>query len=344
MPRFGVCKAEDALYQEFHLNKSIHNIRVVKEGESLGRKITHSEFTELRSEFLEKKKATEKQLEKALAKMQLKFEGNAYPLEAAKTGGRSSFCRPALRILNELLISGKSPHAIFDSLKNRHRAAGHDVSVCDNTEPTKGLVLADLNWLTKVKHLNWSEFYLPQERYDAALNAQNKDEGIRQTMANLNNPVVRHRVQLFVKTLREMNAFISSKYSAPVPNSVALEFVRDDFLGAKAKKDLQAFQKNRRNENEQAKKRAEELGLAGYRATRKVASILTTCAILSGKPKLITAKLIILYLLNSADQMLNTTWFLQGEHTIKTRLFALRTPGSIATRACGKNMYSILAV
>ena len=269
MPRYGVCKAEDALYREFHFAKSLHNLRVIKDGETSGRKINFEEFSNLHKKFSEKGSATANQLAKVFAIMGIRFEGNPYDIEKPKEGGRCSFCRPALRIFNEMLLSGKSPQEMMADLKGRARAKGHDVTIGQNSESTKGLVLADLNWLKKIDHLGWEGIYIPQERYDAALLAPTKDEGIGQAMANLNNPVVRHRLHLFIRTLREMNQFLKKQYQCNEPNQIAIEFIRDDFLSKEAKRELQKFQNARREENDKAKQEAAELGLEGFRAQRK---------------------------------------------------------------------------
>lgn len=269
IPRFGVCKAKDELYQKFHLLKSLHNLRVSKKGERTGRKINHQEFLRLYSKFQETGKATALQLSKSLNELDLIFEGQPYAIEPAKNSGRSSFCRPALRILNEMLLEGKTPAQMLVELKKRPRADGHNVQVSKNTDPTKGLTLGDLSWLEKIQGANWEGIYIPQERLDAALSEPSKDAGILKAMANLNNPVVRHRLQLFLKTLREMNEFVLKKYKSNA-DYIAIEFIRDDFLGPKAKKELQKFQSERRKENEHARKKAQELGNEGYNFRRKV--------------------------------------------------------------------------
>jgi CRISPR-associated endonuclease Csn1 len=273
MPRGGVCRASEPLVASFTFLKTLHNVRVRVLATGEGRRLNFQEFTHLARVFESKGKAKAKQLEKELVKLGLGFEGTPYDLEAARTSGRSAFCRPALRLLVELLRSGQPPAVFYELVLKRERAQGHAVTIEDNPNSQRGLITSDLRWLEKLalENRSWQDIYLPQERLNQCYEALDPDQAMRMAMAHLNNPVVRHRLYLFRDTLRIMNTFVRDALGQKDgPDRVVLEFVREDFLGEKAKKKLEDFQKEQRKRREQAKIHAAELGLTGREAILKM--------------------------------------------------------------------------
>lgn len=161
-------------------------------------------------------------------------------VESPRISGRSRYSRPALKIVRKLLLSGRSPHEAH--------ASEFDV-IGGNTVLTKGLVAEDLRFLHNMKGTTWENFYLPDESLAFVENAGvSADEKIRALIGRQNNPIVRHRLELFWKLLRELEG----KHGKP--DHIALEFVRDDFMGAEAKMKLFKFQSERRKAREEARK------------------------------------------------------------------------------------------
>ncbi len=160
-------------------------------------------------------------------------------VEPPRLTGRSRYSRPALKIVKRLLLSGKSPEAAHaDELE----------ALEGNTIKTKGLIAEDLRFLQKIKGVSWENFYLPDESLAFVENAGvSADEKIRALIGRQNNPIVRHRLELYWKLLRELEADHGK------PDHVALEFVRDDFMGKDAKKKLFIFQSERRKAREEAR-------------------------------------------------------------------------------------------
>ena len=161
-------------------------------------------------------------------------------VESPRITGRSRYSRPALKIVRKLLLSGKPPHEVHaDELE----------ALGGNTVLTKGLVAEDLRFLHNMKGTTWENFYLPDESLAFVENAGvSADEKIRALIGRQNNPIVRHRLELFWRLLRELE----KKHGKP--DHIALEFVRDDFMGAEAKMKLFKFQSERRKAREEARK------------------------------------------------------------------------------------------
>jgi CRISPR-associated endonuclease Csn1 len=193
-------------------------------------------------------KFTEKQLEKIIARCDgVSLLPNQTNVEPPRVSGRSRFSKPALRLVKKLILSGKSPEAL-------HADALAELN--GNSDPLRGLVPGDLQWLLNVRSsggaaATWANFYLPDESLSFVENAgQAADAKIRSLIGRQNNPVVRHRLETFWKLLREM------REEHGEPQHVAIEFVREDFMGPKAKMELARFQKERRDARAEARKEA----------------------------------------------------------------------------------------
>jgi len=94
-------------------------------------------------------------------------------------------------------------------------------------------------------------------------NSDNSSEAIRTLIGSQNDPIVRHRLSLFVERL----VYLKEKFGEP--ESVVLEFVREDFMGRKAKLEYNKFIKDRAAERAAARKEAAEAGacesVAGFK-------------------------------------------------------------------------------
>ncbi|MBI5775514.1 MAG: hypothetical protein HZA89_17475 [Verrucomicrobia bacterium] len=180
----------------------------------------------------------------------IKFGGHPLPGQHEEVaepsfGGRSRFCRPALEILKRLILSGDAPSVAYE--KEIARLSG-------NTDPLKGLVKDDLKFLLKMGN-TWEGIYIPNEKLDALQRADGEAaEKIRELIGSQNDPIVRHRLTLFAERLDKL----AEKFGPP--DYVALEFVRQDFMGRKAKIEYFSFQKKRAEERTKAREKAQTAG------------------------------------------------------------------------------------
>jgi CRISPR-associated endonuclease Csn1 len=172
-----------------------------------------------------------------------------------KTSGRSRFCRPALDIVGRLILSGKSP-AEFHA-EEMKRLGG-------NTDPRKGLVKEDLDFLLKMGE-SWAKIHVPDQQLDAILQlSEDPEAAVRTIIGQQNNPVVRHRLELFFKRL----CLLRERFGEP--ESVAVEFVREDFMGAEARSEYRAFVKRQTEKRAEAQAAAKKAKLKGKAAPLKL--------------------------------------------------------------------------
>ncbi len=169
---------------------------------------------------------------------------NQEVVESPRGSGRARFSKPALRIVRRLILSGNSPaEAHAEELA---KLAGH-------TDKLKGLVADDLAFLERItskggEQATWAGFYLPDESLSFVENAGNsKEQKIRALIGRQNNPIIRHRLETFWRLLQQLE-----ERHGP-PDFIALEFVREDFMGEKARLELAAFQKKRREARNEAR-------------------------------------------------------------------------------------------
>lgn len=159
-----------------------------------------------------------------------------------RTGGRSSFCRPALIIMIDILKNGKNPLEVDAS----------DYVSNNNTDPKKGTTLDEVRALLAQIGDSWESFHVKDDRDERKEQAQEfPDESIDNLLQCISNPVVRHRLGLFDAKLKAL----SKEHGTP--DYVAIELVRDDnssFLGKERKKVYNDAQKV----NEASKKIAKE--------------------------------------------------------------------------------------
>lgn len=174
-----------------------------------------------------------------------------------RLSGRSRFCRPALEILKRLILCGKRPSEFL-----REEIA----RLSRNRDPLKGLVESDLKFLADMAARNdtWEGICIPNQQLEAiAESADNPQEAIRRLIGQQKDPVVRHRLTMFHQRLCELG-----KATGTRPDSVVLEFVREDFMGKKAKLEYNSFIKKRAEERIKAREEAARVG-----ATEKSAGL-----------------------------------------------------------------------
>ena len=164
-----------------------------------------------------------------------------------KASGRARFCRPAAFILKRLILSGQSP-------KNFH--AAEIASLNGNTDPNKGLIPSDLDFLQNMGD-SWSNIHIPDGKLDAiSQQSGSPEEAIRKLIGSQNNPVVRHRLSVFAQRLRLLAARFGT------PDHVVLEFVREDFMGEEARKRYLKFMNDRAKSRAEAREKVAVLGIS----------------------------------------------------------------------------------
>lgn len=176
-------------------------------------------------------------------------------VESPRLSGRSRFCRPALEILKRLIVSGQKPSEFLREELARLNG---------NKDPRKGLVESDLKFLREMADRNdtWESLYIPNQQLDAlAQSSADPDEAIQRLIGQQNDPVVRHRLDTFAKRLKALDVHGR-------PDHVVLEFVREDFMGKKAKLELSKFMRDRAEERKKAREEA-----ANFGATEKSAGL-----------------------------------------------------------------------
>jgi CRISPR-associated endonuclease Csn1 len=170
-------------------------------------------------------------------------------VDAPRLSGRSRFCRPALEILKRLILSGKKPSEFLrDEIG----------SLKGNKNPLKGLVETDLKFIADMAARNdtWESIYIPNQQLEAiAASAGNPQKAIAHLIGMQNDPVVRHRLTAFHQRLCELEQSTGMR-----PDSVVLEFVREDFMGKRAKLEYSNFIKKRAEERTKARNEAAAAG------------------------------------------------------------------------------------
>jgi CRISPR-associated endonuclease Csn1 len=133
-----------------------------------------------------------------------------------------------------------------------------------NANPLKGLVKDDLKFLLQMGQ-TWEGIYVPNQKLEAlARSSDGPHEAFHKLISSQNDPIVRHRLGLFAERL---DYLAETKKLGP-PDYVVLEFVREDFMGKKAKFEYFKFQRDRAHDRAKAR---EEAAIAG--ATEKAAGL-----------------------------------------------------------------------
>ncbi len=255
MPRFNVCKVRSdeqkahgergTLPQEVTFLLKLKNMRVQR-SPTLQNGLTSVELAQVFNTYCDKGwKLTETQWRKFCASIFTVPVPPSLEVEPPKLAGRSRFCRPALEILKRLILSGQSPKTFHASEVGRLNG---------NADPRKGLVEADLKFLLDMGD-TWEGIHVPNQKLDAlAQRTQDSDAAILELIGSQNDPIVRHRLGAFWKRLQWMEEQFGD------PQEIAIEFVREDFMGEKALMDYRKFIKDREKERKQARSDAEAAG------------------------------------------------------------------------------------
>lgn len=274
IPRFNTCSAkirkdasnnpipESLLPSEVTFLFKLKNIRYASTGET-EKPLSPAVLKDLFEEYKDKMHITAKQLEKYI---KTKLNGlppvNLSAIEDPKTSGRSRFCRPALRILKDLILSGKSPHAYYKEWLASNK----------NKDPQKGLVAEDVKFLLDMP-AEWEKLHIPDHRIEESkLKKPEREKRISEILGGITNPVVRHRLELFIERLK----FLKNKCrDEGEPVKIILEFAREgeeSFQGQKNKnrQKWEKLQKENRAKKDEAYKSLTSSKITGGQSLLKM--------------------------------------------------------------------------
>lgn len=224
---------------------------------------------------------------KGIKELGLKALKGHEEIKPPKSEGRSRFSRPALRLVRALILSGQKPSVFRARLLAREKELldeiGMDVLDAEparftgangkekkfEKRPRPWVLVSDLKFLSDLARKtkqgggnSWEDLHFPEQRLDA-LEARHTGEdetvnvpaAVRELLGSINDPVVRHRLDVFAKRLTEHHALFG------MPEEVVLEFVREDFMGDEAKRNLAKFQSQREKDRKEAAEQAAKLGV-----------------------------------------------------------------------------------
>lgn len=189
---------------------------------------------------------SEQEWKKALKRLGLEPAPGHAEIAPPRNSGRSRFCRPALRILKDLVLSGRAPY-------DQHSIELQKIA--GNNDERRGLVARDLDFLKRMGD-SWTTLYIPDQQYDQLLrirDTEGREAAINALVSSTNNPRVRHRLGILWDRVKALEERFGE------PSDIVLEFVRQDFMGEDAKKQLQKFQNDRTKARKAARERAKDL-------------------------------------------------------------------------------------
>ncbi len=184
-------------------------------------------------------------------------------IDAGKCRGRSRFSQPSLYLLKKLILSEKTPKAFYDELsqslaakrrENRNAQFGHqlfaDASYKYRDDDIKFLAqMGERRESISIQAVGLAERYGLTEDGDI-------DGAVHKVINSCNWPELRHRLNVFYKQLVNM----IDQFGAP--HAVHLEFVREDFLGTKAKNKYTTRANTGRKERQDAINALKEFGIS----------------------------------------------------------------------------------
>jgi CRISPR-associated endonuclease Csn1 len=248
IPRLNVCKADKVLNKEVTFLLTLKNMRYTL-GQISSKSLPHEQIKYLFEEYKNNISREEQKTEKALIttknwKKHIIFWGgevnpNQTSIPQPKLSGRSRFCKPALNILHGLILSGETPHDYHKKL----------VSTNKNTDPSKGLVQEDYNFLLNMPN-DWDSISIPDTREDdKKLTREQSLEKIDKIIGSISNRIVRHRLLILKLELEKLDKRFGK------PEKIIFEIAREDFIGEKKKAEYQKFKNDNEKEIADAKEK-----------------------------------------------------------------------------------------
>lgn len=248
IPRLNVCKSREPLSVEVRFLLGLKNFRFVKNGE-----VSAFDFEEINDLFSKYAGSLSKIRENYIGKRDLKnylkskgyevFSEESVP--APKNEGRSRFCRPALKILKELILSGKNPYDFYKEV----------LDGIANTDVKKGLVKEDYKFLLLMPN-DWYKIHIPDFREeDKNLSKEERLVKIDDLLNSVTNMIVRHRLIMLMRRIEHLEKAYGT------PDYCIVEIGREDFLGKKAKNKYQKEIDKNYKRNTAACKKLEKEGI-----------------------------------------------------------------------------------
>lgn len=283
LPKRNVCSADTIENITFVLLQQLHNFRYVNsDGEPNCRlapyeikEIYDNKISEWSDNLYDMKRnnknhsftIVKKDIEKVIGKGAINEKFEKFTVN---TSGRSSFCRRAMQIMNELYLTGTEPQNL-------------DISKFVDKNTTANPITEDeiRNMLSKIG--SWNELHIPDNREEVVALAKNSNVQSDLMIGSITNPVVRNRLQIFKNLLIDL----ISQYGKP--DEIIFEFVREgkdnSLFGAVKAKANEDYMKKNAKENEEIKKKLEDID--AYSATNflkfKLAKMQDGKCIYSGK-------------------------------------------------------------
>ncbi len=256
LPLRNTCNAQEPLNLKFGLLMRLKNLRFTDSDGVAQRGLTVEElnkmFTELSPSLeLQSPNITLTKLKKAL-KVSV---GNSYEVNMFggdwkfKKGGRSSFCRPALTIVCDILSSGIDP---------KDFAYSKYIQNHDSENSKLGITKTELEEMFKKLPRLWENFSILDNRYEFLdTSKEDREEEINQVIGNVNNPIVRNRLQIFLNNLKRLE----NEYGKP--DKVIFEFIRGStgLQGSKTANEFEKFIKQNEKINDEKVAKLKEVGL-----------------------------------------------------------------------------------
>lgn len=253
IPRLNVCRADDSLNKEVTFLFKLKNMRYFDNNYQKCA-LNYTQIKELFETYQESYGITATKWKSWLKENNL---GTPIPgqtcVEKPRISGRSRFCRPALRILKQVILSGESPEKLRYNLTES----------CNNENPQKGLIKKDYDFLYAMG-TDWQNIYIPDQREeDANLSAEEKHQRMYKLINKISNPVVRHRLLLLIERLKTLE----EKHGKP--DQIVFEVIREDFMGEKAKRDYEKNMRENEKKKDAAVKELQAAGIKGKQTLQK---------------------------------------------------------------------------
>lgn len=266
MPLRNTCNAKDLENNKFKLLMHLKNFRFTDVyGERRG--FTREEFREIYKRcfnIIERKiengivslKLTKGERDKEIKAVLISNDPNSKEIldpnfnDEVKfnTSGRSSFCRPALKIINEILEKTINPSELDISSHIQNH---------DETKAHIGITKSEIESLVSRLGESWEKISIQDNRYEIDFE-DDKYQEIALKIGSVNNPLVRNRLQIFINLVEAL----SKKHGTP--DKIIFEFIRGDggyIDGSKVVKNYDKAIKDNEKKNDKAAKDLLEHGL-----------------------------------------------------------------------------------
>lgn len=208
LPKRNVCSADTIENIVFTLLYQLKNFRYTNSNGEVGCRLAPTEIKEIydnniqnwMKNLYDNKKnnkshtftVSKTEIEKVIGKGQIYTTKNEkFKSFQANTSGRSSFCRRALQIMNEIILTGTDPKDV-------------NISKFVDKSTTNNPITEDeiKEMLTKVGDRN--ELYISDNSIKMAEFAQNPDIQSDLIIGSITNPIIRNRLQIFKNLLNDM--------------------------------------------------------------------------------------------------------------------------------------------